>query len=107
MYSEVNQDYKQLKIIYVSSDRDEETFLENFEEMPWLAINFSEDEFMQRLELELGVTALPHLTMLNTKLEVIDRNAREVFNEKGKDAIPHWIQLVQAIEDAAGAVPES
>jgi nucleoredoxin len=103
MYSEVNQDHKQLEIIYVSSDRDEETFLENFEEMPWLAIDFSEAEFMRRLEIELGVTALPHLIILNTKLEVVDHNAREVLNEKGRDAIPHWVQLVQAIEDAAGA----
>jgi nucleoredoxin len=96
MYSEVNQDHKQFEIIYVSSDRDEETYLENFEEMPWKAISFSETEFMRRLGQELKVYGIPHLVVMNSKLEIIDNRARITFNEKGKDSFAYWEELARA-----------
>ena len=33
---------KGLEVIFVSSDRDEASFMEYFGEMPWLALDFSE-----------------------------------------------------------------
>jgi nucleoredoxin len=40
-YELVNKDSKQLEIIFVSSDENEEAFKEYFATMPWLAMPFS------------------------------------------------------------------
>lgn len=41
-YKKINKDEKKFEIIFVSSDRDEESWKEYFSEMPWLALKFGD-----------------------------------------------------------------
>lgn len=41
-YNEINENEKQLEIIYVSRDRSKEEFEEALDEMPWLSLPYED-----------------------------------------------------------------
>ena len=42
-YNIINEDSKNFEIIFVSSDKDEDSFVEYYGEMPWLAMKFKDE----------------------------------------------------------------
>jgi len=43
-YKKFNKDKKRFEIVFVSNDKDEESWKEYFSEMPWLAIPYEDKE---------------------------------------------------------------
>lgn len=51
------------EVIFVSSDRDEDSFKDYFSKMPWLSIPFSDSETVKRLKELFKVRGIPHLVV--------------------------------------------
>jgi len=67
---------KNLEIIFVSSDRDQKSFLEYYGEMPWLAIP-NGDKRKGMLSKRFGVQGIPSFVLVDGKTgETITTNAR-------------------------------
>jgi len=64
------------EFIFVSSDRDEESFNEYFGEMPWLALPFANREEKQLLSAKYEVSGIPSLITLDENFKVINKSAR-------------------------------
>lgn len=62
-YTKLNENG--LEIIFVSSDRDEDSFKEYYNEMPWLALPFAERKAKAALSSALGVSGIPSFAILN------------------------------------------
>jgi len=62
-YAKLNENG--LEIIFVSSDRDEESFKDYYGEMPWLALPYSERKVKATLSSALGVSGIPCFAILN------------------------------------------
>ena len=43
-YNEINKEKKQIEIIFISFDRDEKSFKEYYDTMPWVTLPFSSDK---------------------------------------------------------------
>lgn len=67
------------ELVFVSSDRDEKSFKDYYNEMPWLALPFAERELKQKLSSKFKVQGIPTLLFLNaTTGDVINKQGREV-----------------------------
>ncbi|XP_067671480.1 nucleoredoxin-like [Haliotis asinina] len=70
---------KGLEIVFVSSDRDEDSFNGYYETMPWLAVSFADRGRKQQLCDKFGVTGIPTLVLLDGKTgEMITKDGRGV-----------------------------
>mmetsp|Transcript_5389 Transcript_5389/g.9931 ORF Transcript_5389/g.9931 Transcript_5389/m.9931 type:complete len:183 (-) Transcript_5389:2653-3201(-) len=99
----VNQERKRFEVIYFSQDRDEETFLEYFEIMPWLAIPFTEEDSIINTGDLLGIYGIPSMVILNRNLDIIDSDGRCTLYNKGQEALTEWENLAKQAAKKEGA----
>ena len=64
------------EIIFASSDRNESSFQEYYNQMPWTAIPFSEKDVKSQLSTKYKVQGIPALIVLNPQGELITNNGR-------------------------------
>ncbi|CAF1456072.1 unnamed protein product [Adineta steineri] len=77
LYQEFHRE-KKFKIIYISSDNDEESFNEYRKNMPWLAVDFKQQKLREDLSTKFDVTGLPKLVLIDGDTgKTICTNARE------------------------------
>lgn len=66
-YKNVNKSAPKLKIIFVSSDRDQSSFDEYYGEMPWMALPFSERSRKDKLSGKCKVSGIPTLVLFDSE----------------------------------------
>jgi len=79
---------KGLEVVFVSSDRDEESFKAYFGEMPWLALPYSARDLKGKLSKKFKVNGIPSLVILDAATgETITTDGREAVSAdwEGKD----------------------
>lgn len=77
-------DSSALEIIFVSSDQDEGSFHEYYDEMPWTALPFSDRGRAQSLGQKFGVHGIPALIVLDQNGKVKDPDGRStIMNARG------------------------
>lgn len=82
--SMVESDGSALEIIFVSSDRDEGSYREYYEEMPFIALPFSDRGRAQSLGQQFGVRGIPALIVLDQNGKVKDPDGRStIMNARG------------------------
>jgi len=86
-----------LEIIFVSSDRDEESFRAYFSKMPWLALPLEAQQIRNELSSAMHVRGIPSLVILNANTgHFVTDNARDEVARvgcdvaKGKELIASW-----------------
>jgi len=74
---------KGMEIVFVSSDRDEHSFREYHQSMPWLALPFMSHQLKQSLGMQFGIRGIPALVVLDGKTgKVLTLDGREqVMND--------------------------
>jgi thiol-disulfide isomerase/thioredoxin len=70
-YKTLQRDHKGCEIVFVSSDRDQASFREYHQTMPWLAVPFADVERRGALSSLFGVQGLPTLLVLGGDHQVI------------------------------------
>lgn len=73
-----------MEIVFVSSDRDENSFNEYFAEMPWLALPYAKREEKGSLSSAMGVEGIPAFVVLNPDGTVITTDARSKVSKDPK-----------------------
>lgn len=75
-YNRLKEEGKEVEVIFLSSDRDEEAFNEYLGEMPWIALPFEDRQRKQQLSTAFKVSGIPTLVIMNDKFRVINNNGR-------------------------------
>ena len=71
---------KSFEIVFVSSDRDEESFQEYYGEMPWSALPFERKGTKEALSDKFGVRGIPFLVLLDGATgKVISTDGRSII----------------------------
>ncbi|XWS63667.1 hypothetical protein CRYUN_Cryun06bG0121100 [Craigia yunnanensis] len=87
------------EIIFVSRDKDEESFNGYFSKMPWLAIPFSDSETRSRLKELFKVMGIPHLVFLDETGKVSTDEGVQIISEYGEDGYPFTPEKIQELKD--------
>jgi len=75
-YTELKAKAEAFEIVFVSSDRDEESFKEYFGSMPWLALPFDDREAKAKLSKKYKVSGIPALIILDEQGEIVNKEGR-------------------------------
>jgi len=79
-YKKVKAAGKKFEIVFVSSDRDDASFNEYFNEMPWVALPFADRDVKEALATKYSVRGIPTLIL-------IDPKTGETKREDGRAAV--------------------
>ncbi|CAF0995895.1 unnamed protein product [Rotaria sp. Silwood1] len=82
---------KNFEIIFISSDRDENSFNEYYKEMPWLTLDFKDRKKKEELGKKFNITGIPTLILLDGDSgEIICSDARSQlqFEDKNGEKFP-------------------
>uniref|UniRef100_A0A1J3HEK6 protein-disulfide reductase n=1 Tax=Noccaea caerulescens TaxID=107243 RepID=A0A1J3HEK6_NOCCA len=87
------------EVVFVSCDKDEESFVDYFAKMPWLAVPFSDPETRDGLYDEIfKVKSIPNLVILDDHGEVVNENGCDVVIVYGANAYPFTPKRVKEIK---------
>ena len=103
-YKAVNESEKNIEIVFISFDRDEDDMLEYLDVMPWAAVPFTNEALREDLKEKFGVTGIPMLVVLKPDGSEITRDGYTDLNQKLAEAYSHWIDL---IDNPGGPVENS
>lgn len=88
----------QFEVVFISSDRSQESFDHYFATMPWLAIPYAEEKKRKEAAQLLGVKGIPTLVVLDENDEVLTRDGRyEVVEDPDGNNFPWRPNLVQEL----------
>ncbi|XP_071790019.1 nucleoredoxin-like [Asterias amurensis] len=81
-----------LELVFVSADRDEDSFLDYFKTMPWLAVEYdNDDKAPSDVQKEFKVSGIPCLIFVDAKTgEVNTRDGRTVVTSDAEGAKFPW-----------------
>ena len=79
-YKKVNEEKKQIEIIFVSCDRDSKSFDEYYNNMPWLTIPF-DNEMRNTISEAFGINGIPALLIFDNKGNLIDTDGRNLVQK--------------------------
>jgi len=99
---------KGLEIIFVSSDRDQESFMEYYKEMPWLAIPQG-DERKGKLSSLFEVQGIPTFVLIDAKTgATINRDGRSAVMRDPEGAeFPYHPRPMETLEDGCEGLNET
>lgn len=104
---------KGLEVVFVSSDRDQESFTEYYGEMPWLALPFESDK-KQSLDKKFKIQGIPTIILLDSDGNLLNKDGREAISSDPTGEDFPWRQkslgellssakLVSAAGESSGA----
>ena len=95
-YAEVNIDSKQCEVLYVSLDKNQNDFAEDYAQMPWLAVPFTDQERIKSLKQRYRVVGTPHLVVVKSEDgNLVTTRGRKDIHEQGVKTIADWNKTVE------------
>jgi nucleoredoxin len=98
---------KGLEVVFVSSDRDEESFNDYFKEMPWLALDYADRKRKDQLSNLFGVQGIPSLVIIDQDGSTITTNGRaSVSSDPEGLEFPWYPKPVTDLKEGPGSINE-
>ncbi|XP_009626672.1 putative nucleoredoxin 1 [Nicotiana tabacum] len=87
------------EIVFISSDKDNESFNEYFGKMPWLAVPFSDADARKNLKQLFKVRAIPHFVILDGTGKVLSNEGVKFIKHFGSEAYPFTSERVNYLRE--------
>ncbi|XP_034945696.1 nucleoredoxin-like isoform X2 [Chelonus insularis] len=99
-YQRIRERGHNFEVIFVSSDRSEESYNVHIESMPWLRIPFGHEERRKKLAIALDVQAIPTLVILDPRDNIITLEGRgELLEDPEGLNFPWTTRLVNILTE--------
>ena len=85
VYLKIKEKNNNFEIIFISSDKTENEFIEYYKTMPWLAVPYEKRHIKSKLCNLFGIKTIPRLIILDNDTEIIDLDARKFIEENHND----------------------
>ena len=89
-YTEINASSKQLEVIFVSIDGNQDAFERNYAEMPWLAIPYTDEARISSLKQRYGINGIPTLVILDPQGSLVTYEGRKDIMKDTAQCIKEW-----------------
>lgn len=93
-YEDINCEKKQLEIVWVSTDKDEDSYKSYLGQMPWIAIPFGDKRIKTILD-HFRLEGIPALYVIKPNGECVSTRGRQDVLEEGADSFVKWDLLVK------------
>lgn len=80
----------QIEVVFVSRDRRASDFSEYYAKMPWLAVDFKDEQYRQYLLQSLVVKTIPCLVVLDRKGNLVTKDGVRDVKTSGAAAVETW-----------------
>lgn len=80
-YEEIKKEYNNFEIIFVSSDKNLDDFLNYYNEMPWYTLPYKKRDLKKNLCSKFEVKTIPSLIFLNKEGHIIERNGKDFVDK--------------------------
>ena len=90
VYQQLKADGKSIEVVFVSYDRDEDSFEAYFKKMPWLSLPRG-SPCEKHLTSEWNVQGIPRLVVVGSDGRILNSNARQAVSKNGAAGFP-WQQ---------------
>ncbi|CAN8241008.1 unnamed protein product [Cochlearia groenlandica] len=97
IYKQIKERDAEFELIFISSDRDQESFDEYYSQMPWLALPFG-DSRKTSLARTFKVGGIPLLAAIGPTGKTVTKEARDLVGAHGADAYPFTEERLKEIE---------
>jgi nucleoredoxin len=99
---------KGMEVVFVSSDKDEDTFKNYYGEMPWVSVPFESKEVKAKLDKKFKVQGIPSLVILGPDGSTITTEGRAAVMKDPEGGKYPWIpptaaEKAQKVKDLLGA----
>ena len=78
LYKDIAATGKKFVIVFVSSDKDYESFLRHFRQMPWVALDYKEKDLQNMLGEAFRVERIPTLVLVDPKTGKFTTRGEEI-----------------------------
>lgn len=106
MYKAAKEKGLPFEIIFASSDRDEESFKEYFESMPWVALPYADRALKEELSDRFKVNGIPSLVLLDTDRSVITTEGRGAVS-RDLSEFPFYPKPVKDLADGPDGINDT
>ncbi|KAK9117163.1 hypothetical protein Sjap_016110 [Stephania japonica] len=87
------------EVVFVSADRDEDSFSEYLAKMPWLAIPCSDGDARDRMYKLFEVKEIPRLVILDASGKVVSEEGVGIVGEYGSEGHPFTEERIKSLKD--------
>lgn len=78
-YKNISKSEPSIEIIFISSDKDEETFYEYYNSMPWMAMPYERRDLKEKLVERFNFKTIPQLIFVDNEMNIIAKNGRRLI----------------------------
>ncbi|KAH0668989.1 hypothetical protein KY289_023482 [Solanum tuberosum] len=89
----------EFEVVFLTADKDDESFKEYFSKMPWLAVPFSDSETRKHLNVLFAVRGIPHLVILDASGKVVTDSGVEIILEHGVEGYPFTEERLNKLKE--------
>merc|ERR1712003_611710 len=82
---------KGLEVVFVSSDRDEDSFNEYYKEQPWAGLPYANRDLKAQLSKKFKVQGIPSFVILDAEGKVITKDGREAISKDPSGEKFPWV----------------
>jgi len=108
VYEQLTTQDRSLEVVFVSRDRDEESFNAYFAKMPWLAVPFSDSDCLQRLNKRYKVNGIPNLVILSGETgEIYTKEGVKFISDYGVGASPFTLERINELKEQEKAAKDN
>merc|ERR550532_2359574 len=76
-----NADERNVEVVFVSSDKNRDSFDEYFKQMPWLAVPYADRGIRERLTEHYRVQSIPMLVVLDGEGKLVTKDGHDRISE--------------------------
>ncbi|KAE8722640.1 putative nucleoredoxin 1 [Hibiscus syriacus] len=87
------------EVVFVSANKNEESFNSYFSKMPWTEVPFSDLETHKHLDESFKVTGIPHLVLLDENGKVLTDEGVEIIRKYGEEGYPFTSEKIRELKD--------
>ncbi len=76
-YKQTNENGKQVEVVFVSIDGNNDAFERNYKEMPWLAVPYNDEARISGLKQRFGINGIPTVIVVDNQGTLVTYEARK------------------------------
>lgn len=98
IYKQLKEQNEDFEIVFVSSDEDQASFDNYFNEMPWLAVPYSDLKTKKSLNQWFEVEGIPTLVILDKQGKTLQTEGMEIIYKYGIQSYPFTAERLHVLE---------